>query len=325
MGPSEHEMNVVFLDTDTIGADIALEPLGVFGPLKCYGRTKRDQGIDRIATAEIVVTNKVAIGAEEMEAAPSLKLIALTATGVNNVDIDAARRLGIAVANVAGYSTSSVAQHTFALLLSLLGRIAYHDSFVKNGDYSRSELFTHLDAPFTEIEDKRWGIIGLGAIGRAVAQRAEAFGCEVSYFSASGKTEEPRYRRLGLHTLLERSDIVSVHCPLTDRTRGLIGPNELERMKAEAVILNLARGGIIDEAALVSAVDAGRIAGAAVDVYETEPPPASSPLLNARRPERLVLTPHTAWASYEARVRLIEEVAANIRAFLDGKRRNRVD
>lgn len=317
--------HIVFLDAATVGSDIHLSPLDDLGALDKFPYTSPSECHERIKDAEIIITNKVVLGEEHFAAARKLRLIALTATGFNNIDVDAARARGIAVTNVAGYSTESVAQHAFALLLSLLNETRYHDDYVKSGDYSHSGRFTHLERPFWELQDKTFGIIGLGAIGRATGRIAEAFGCRIRFFSSSGKSEHERWQRVDLETLLAESDVISIHAPLNERTRALIGAKEIAAMRSHAILLNLARGGIVDEQALAEAIDSGTIGGAAFDVFSSEPPPPNSPLLQVRRPDRLLLTPHTGWSSREARTRLIDELAENIRAFNRGERRNRID
>lgn len=304
--------HIVFLDRATVG-DSSLAPIAAAGRLVCYDRTAPSETAARIAEAEVAVTNKVRIGRAEMEAAPRLRLICIAATGMNNVDLAAAAERGIVVRNVAGYSTESVVQTTFAHLLSLAGRLPAFDRAVKSGDYGRSGLFTDASLPFHELCGHRMGIIGLGTIGRRVAEVAEAFGMEVVYHPTSGVAHDDRYPALGLDELLATSDAVSIHAPLNERTQGLIGARELRLMKPTAFIVNAGRGGIVDEAALAEALDAGCPAGAGLDVYAEEPLPADSPLLRMRHPERLSLTPHIAWASAEARERLIAAVAGNIR------------
>lgn len=303
---------LVFLDRATLG-DAALDPIAALGRLVCHDRTEPSQVAARIAEADVVITNKVRLGRAEIEAAPRLRLICIAATGMNNVDTACAAEHGIAVRNVAGYSTESVVQTTFAHLLSLAGRLPAFDRIVKSGDYGRSGLFTDATLPFRELHGRRMGIIGLGTIGRRVAAVAEAFGMEVVYHPTSGVAHDDRYPALGLGELLATSDVVSIHAPLNERTQGLIGAAELRRMKPTALLLNAGRGGIVDEEALAEALDAGCLAGAGLDVYAVEPLPPGSPLLRMRHPERLSLTPHTAWASAEARERLVAAIAENIR------------
>ena len=259
-----------------------------------------------------------------MAADPALRMVALCSTGVNVVDLDYCREKGIAVANVAGYSTRTVAQHTFAMLFYLMEQLAVYDRYVKAGDYAKSDIFTHFGPPVRELDGKMFGIVGMGAIGRAVAEIAEAFGARVWYYSASGRNNEQPYPQVGLDELLAGSDVVSIHAALTPATKGLIGERELSLMKPSAYLLNLGRGGIVEEGALARALDGKGLAGAGLDVLETEPIRADNPLLKVKEPSRLLVTPHIAWASVEARNRLAAEVAANIAAFQKGERRNRV-
>lgn len=308
-------MKIVFLDRASVG-DASLKALEELGELVCYDRTAPDERAERIAGAEIIITNKVRIDRPEMEAAPRLKMICIAATGMNNVDLEAAEERGIAVKNVAGYSTESVVQSTFAHLLNLASKLPYFDERVKSGAYSRSGLFTDMGRSFRELYGKRMGIIGLGTIGRRVATVAEAFGMEVVYYATSGKPHDDHFRAVSLDELLTTSDVVSIHAPLNERTAGLISQEELRRMKYTALLLNAGRGGIINETDLAEALNEGWIAGAGLDVYQTEPLPADSPLLTVKDPEKLSLTPHTAWASAEARARLIAGIAENIESLI---------
>lgn len=308
-------MKIVFLDRASVG-DASLKALEELGELVCYDLTAPDERAERIADAEIIITNKVRIDRPEMEAAPRLKMICIAATGMNNVDLEAAEERGIAVKNVAGYSTESVVQSTFAHLLNLASKLPYFDERVKSGAYSRSGLFTDMGRSFRELYGKRMGIIGLGTIGRRVAAVAEAFGMEVVYYATSGKAHDDHFRAVSLDELLTTSDVVSIHAPLNERTAGLISQEELRRMKYTALLLNAGRGGIINETDLAEALNEGWIAGAGLDVYQTEPLPADSPLLTVKDPEKLSLTPHTAWASAEARARLIAGIARNIESLL---------
>lgn len=308
-------MKIVFLDRASVG-DASLKALEELGELVCYDLTAPDERVERIVDAEIIITNKVRIDRPEMEAAPRLKMICIAATGMNNVDLEAAEERGIAVKNVAGYSTESVVQSTFAHLLNLASKLPYFDERVKSGAYSRSGLFTDMGRSFRELYGKRMGIIGLGTIGRRVAAVAEAFGMEVVYYATSGKPHDDHFRAVSLDELLTTSDVVSIHAPLNERTAGLISQEELRRMKYTALLLNTGRGGIINETDLAEALNEGWIAGAGLDVYQTEPLPADSPLLTVKDPEKLSLTPHTAWASAEARARLIAGIARNIESLL---------
>ncbi len=311
-------MNLVLLDAETLGEDLDLSPLKAFGNLKVYPRTAPEETAERIRDAEIVITNKVVLDRERLMMAPRLKLVCIAATGMNNVDLHAAQGMGIAVKNVAGYSTPSVVQHTFALLFALIEQLEYYDRFVKSGAWSRSGLFTHLSRPFHEIAGKEWGIVGLGTIGSEVARVAESFGARVSYYATSGTPHSDRWPHRALDELLERSEILSIHAPLNERTRNLIGERELKLMPEGAVLLNLGRGGIVDEAALAAELDR-RTLYAGLDVTEHEPLSEDSPLLRLKHPERLLLTPHIAWASVESRQRLLEGIVRNIREYLDGR------
>lgn len=304
-------MKIVFLDASTLG-DTPLDPIASQGELVCYPTSTREEVLERTADCQVIITNKVRIDKEIIDSAKELKLICEAATGVNNIDLNAAAAKGIPVRNVAAYSTDSVVQATFMHILSLMGNAPYFDSSVKSGKYSASPIFTDVSMPFIEITGKRIGIIGLGNIGYKVAKVAEAFGMEPVYYSTSGTSHCTEYPNLDLETVMKTSDVITVHAPYNERTAGLIGEKELDMMKAGAFIVNAGRGGIIDETALAAAIDKGIIGGAALDVFTTEPLPADSPLLHTAHPERLRFTPHTAWASVEARKRLVAGVAANI-------------
>ena len=317
--------NICFLDYGTMGSDTDPTPLERFGSLTLYDHTPPEETASRISGCSIVISNKVVLNREVLTRSPGVKLICVAATGTNNVDIEACRELGIAVTNVAGYSTRSVAQHTFALLLSLLENMYYYQSYTRSGDWARNLHFPNLNHSFYEIEGKRWGIIGLGAIGMRTAQLAQAFGCEVVYYSASGMNHSADYPRMDLPELMQTCDIVSVHAPLTDRTRSLIDYNHLAMMKPEALVINVGRGGIVNEADMRDALNEGLLRGFAADVLESNPTNPECPLLEVRDPSKLVLTPHIAWGSKEARIRLVEELERNIASFLDDTRRNRLD
>ncbi len=317
-------LHLVFLDAETVGRDIDLSGFAQFGQVEIYPVTFPNEVIARVKPAEIVITNKVVIDKTVMDAAPNLKLICVAATGTNNVDLDYAKQKGIAVTNVPGYSTQSVVEMTFAMLFYLLMHLPYYDNYVKSGEYAQSLIFTHLDRPFGELDGKRWGIIGLGNIGRNVAKVARCFGCEVVYYSTSGQNINPEFKRVDLPELLETSDIVSIHAPLNERTKNLITYNELKRMQRHAILLNLGRGGIVNEADLARALEEGLIAAAGLDVLEQEPIRPDNPLLKLKEKEKILITPHIAWSSIEARKRLMDEVILNIKAFLKGEQRNRI-
>lgn len=311
-------MKIVFLDAATLGGT-SLLPIGALGELTVWGTSSPEEAVARVRDADILIVNKIKVTAALMDAAPELKLICEAATGVNNIDIEAAEERGISVKNVAGYSTASVVQLTFALILGLVNQTSRFDAFVKSGGYSRCGLFTDPANPSGELYGKTLGIIGMGAIGTRVAQVGQAFGMKPVWFSTSGTGHNHDYPCLALEELLGSSDVVSIHCPLTERTKGLIGEAELALMKPDAILVNMARGGIVDEGALSDAVGNGRIGGAAMDVFTSEPIPEDNPLLHCRRPERLLLTPHVAWASGEAMARLVDGIAENIRAFLQNR------
>ena len=310
-------MNVVLLDAKTLGDDLDISSLESFGTLTVYQTTSPEQTLERIKMADIVITNKVVISANIMEETPNLKLICIAATGMNNVDLDAAKHKGIAVKNVAGYSTKSVVQHTFAMALYLLEKMAYYDAVVKNGSWTESGLFTDVSHPFYEIAGKKWGIIGLGTIGQEVAKIATAFGAEVSYHSTSGKNLDHAYPHQSLENTLKECDIISIHAPLNDDTYNLINKTNLPYMKEDAILLNLGRGGIINETDLASELDR-RVLYAGLDVLEQEPLALDNRLNKVMHQERLLITPHIAWTSIEARKKLLEGIVENIKVFMEG-------
>lgn len=307
---------IVFLDEYSLsGCD--LSRIKALGDYVGYEKTYTTQEVvERCKDAEIIISNKVLVTCEAMEQLPKLELICVAATGVNNIDVEAARERGIPVKNAVGYSTHAVAETTLGSVLALYRKVGYYDSFVKSGDYSRSDVPFHFGYPTHQLYGKRWGIIGLGNIGREVARLASAFGCEVAYYSTSGAVREEAYPALELGELLTWADVVTIHCPLNERTRGLIGAQELAQMKPSALLVNVARGGIVDEKALVEALDGDRLAGAAIDVYEKEPMLRTSPLLTIRKPEKLLLSPHNAWSPVEAIEVLIGCIEQNIKSHL---------
>jgi len=304
-------MKIVFLDAATMG-DVSFAPIAQYGELVCYDSSTPEQAIERVADCEVLIINKVLVTPELIDAAPKLKLICESATGVNNIDLEYAASKGIPVRNAVGYSTSSVVQATFMQILSLMGQGPYYDDCVKSGRYSAMDMFTDPSVSWTELEGKRIGIIGMGNIGSRVARVAQAFGMEVCYYSTSGTGHCKDYPCLSLEELMRTSDVVSIHAPLNERTAGLIGAAELAWMRPSALLVNMGRGGIVDEAALAEAINDGTIAGAALDVFVKEPVPADNPLLHVKHPERLRLAPHAAWASVEARQRLVQQIADNI-------------
>ncbi|HZF69794.1 D-2-hydroxyacid dehydrogenase [Sulfuricurvum sp.] len=306
-------MNIVILDALTYG-DTSLVGFNDVGDVTVYKTTSADETAERVRDAEVIVTNKVVINDAVMESAPNLKLICVAATGMNNIDHDAAARRGIVVKNVAGYSTDAVVQHTFSMLFYLMGHSRYYDEYVKSGEWQREAVFAHIGPSFSELRGKTWGIIGLGEIGRSVANIARVFGANVCYYSTSGKNENDEYEKTTLSRLIENSDVISIHAPLNAMTENLISHSELLQMKDGAVLLNLGRGGIVDEDALSVIIDVKPIF-VGLDVLAKEPMKTPHPLLAVQHPERLYITPHIAWTSREARERLIAATIENIKKF----------
>lgn len=307
-------IKIVFLDEYSLGG-YDLSAIKSLGEYIGYDRTTPEQTLERCKDATIVITNKVYISGQMMSQLPNLKLIAIAATGMNNVELDAAAELGIEVKNVSGYSTYSVAEATLGAALSLLRNSAYYDNYFKSGAYAATNDIFHSGRQISMLRGKNWGIIGLGAIGHQVAHLAEAFGCNIAYSSTSGVVREERYVHKNLSELLQWADVISIHSPLNAKTAGLIGKSELEQMKSTAIIINVARGGIIDEQALADALNNRNIAGAALDVFSSEPL-HSSPLYSLNDPYTLLASPHTAWAADDAVKLLIDGIAANIKNFL---------
>ncbi len=305
--------NIVFLDAYSLG-EADLTAIRTLGNYTEYEYTRRDQIIERCREAEVAITNKVVFDRATLEQLPRLRLICVAATGMNHIDLEAAAERGIAVKNAVGYSTHSVTETTIGAAIALMRQVIYYDRYVKQ-EYGGSERQYHFGRTTHQLFGSRWGIIGLGNIGHSVAKVAEALGCEVAYTSTSGVAREEPYPCLPLDELLAWADVVSIHAPLNDRTKGLIGAGELARMKPSALLINVARGGIVDEAALAAALDEGRLAGAALDVFAHEPLEADSPLLRLRNADRLLLSPHNAWSPVEAVAVLVECIARNIRKF----------
>ena len=310
-------MKIVILDALTFG-ETKLDGFERFGDVTVYATTAPEETMARIENADVIVTNKVVITEAMMIRCAHLKLVCIAATGMNNVDLEGAAKHGIGVKNVAGYSTDSVIQHTFSMLFYLMGHARYYDDYVKSGQWQTSPVFTHVERPFFELKGKTWGIIGLGEIGRGVARLATAFGADVVYYSTSGHNATGDYHRVELETLLQHSDVISIHAPLNDATKGLIGMSELMQMKSGVVLLNLGRGGIVDETVLARVIDARELY-VGLDVLESEPMSDPHPLMGVKHQERLYITPHIAWASVESRERLVAMVCDNIQDFIDGK------
>lgn len=312
-------MKVVFLDAKSIGEDIDLTGFDRFGAVEKYGFSNGDQVRERLKDADIAILNKVPINEGTVGEAGNLKLVCVTATGTDNLDKEYLKKRGISWRNVAGYSTETVAQHTFALLFYLVEKLRYYDDYVKSEKYVDDTMFTHFDNVFHDISGKTWGIVGMGAIGRRVAEIARAFGCRVIYYSTSGQNNQEGYERVDFDTLLTHSDILSVHAPLNDSTRGLMDKEAFAKMKKSAVFLNLGRGPIVVEADLAEALNNGEIGAAGLDVLSKEPMDKDNPLKNIKDSNRLIITPHIAWASKEARGRLMDIVEKQVEAFLYGE------
>ena len=302
-----------------------LSRLNEFGKVTIYQTTEPAQVIERLKDADVVLTNKVTINKEIMDALPKLKYIGENATGTNNIDLSYAAKRNIAVTNVKSYSTDSVVQHTFALLFYVYEKLRFYDDYVKDGGYARSDCFTFFGEKFSELSGRTWGIIGLGEIGRKVAQIAKAFGCKVIYYSTSGKNNNPDFEQVDFDTLLNQSDIISIHAPLNEKTNNLMDEKAFSKMKKNAVLINVGRGPIINDYALYNALINGQIAGAALDVVSNEPINADNPLLKIKDSKKLIITPHIAWATTQARQRLVDEIYENLLSFTKGERKNRVE
>ncbi len=311
---------IVFLDSETLGKVDNMKLLSKLGKLDIFDTTSPDQVMERCQGKEVIIVNKVEMTKEVMKQLPDLRLICVAATGVNNVDLNYAGNNGIEVKNVAGYSTDSVAQLTFTMLLYLINKPYYYDTYVKSGAYSRSNSFTHHNLPFWELKGKRMGIIGLGTIGRQVARIAESFGMEVIFYSTSGRNNHINYKRFELDDLLKSSDVVSIHAPLNANTRNLINYKKIKLMRPCAILLNLGRGGIVNEKELARALNENLIGAAGIDVMEQEPINADNPMLKLFDKEKILITPHMAWASKESRELLVEKIARNIELYMKSKK-----
>lgn len=318
-------MKLIILERNSVGTDVDVSCFEKFGEVTCYPNTVAANTSERVKDADIILANKAPLNESTLKDAPNVKLICLLATGFDNVDLAYCKSRGIKVTNVVNYCTSTVAQHTLLLALALSEKIAFYDDYVKSGAYSAQDRFSNFDRTFYDLEGKTWGIIGMGTIGRRVAGLAQAFGCRVIFYSASGKSTCTDYKRVEFDTLLQESDILSLHCPLSDRTRGLINKDALSKMKETAILVNVARGPVVDTQALYDALVADQIAGAGLDVLEQEPMAKDNPLARIKDSSKLIITPHMAWASLESRTRLVDEVVKNIEAFLAGENRNVVN
>lgn len=312
-------MKIVFLDAKTIGEDLDLSGFDRLGEVVKYGFSTEEEAAERSKDADVLIINKTPINERSIGKAENLKLVCVTATGTNNLDKKYLEQRGIAWRNVAGYSTETVAQHTFALLFYLLEKMSYYDHYVKSGQYTDDVLFTHFENVFHELSGKTWGIIGMGAIGRRVADIAKMFGCRVLYYSTSGKNQQPGYERVDWDTLLRESDVISVHAPLTEETLNLVDAETFAKMKSTAIFINVGRGPIVVEQDLYEALESGQIAAAGLDVLREEPMSKENPLLKIKDSSRLMITPHIAWASVEARTRLMQTIESQVREFFSGE------
>lgn len=316
-------MKIVILERNSVGADVSVDCIGDFGEVTAYRNTVTVQEVrDRVRDADIIIANKAPLREETLKDAPKVKLICEFATGYDNCDLAYCRERGIRVTNVRDYCTGMVAQHTFALALALSEKLSYYDHYVKSGEYSAQDRFSNFDLPFNELEGKTWGIVGMGNIGKRVAAIAKAMGCRVIFHSVTGKSACTEYERVDKATLLAQSDFLSLHCPLSSLTENFIDVDALHRMKETAVLINVARGRVVDNHALYEALVQGEIAAAGLDVVENEPLEESNPLSTLKDSTKLIITPHLAWASVEARTRCVQGAYENIAAFLRGEERN---
>lgn len=309
------DLKITILDAKTLG-DTKLDKFLEFGSVEIFDTTKSDEVERRIESSDIVVTNKVVLDEEIIKKSKNLKLICVAATGMNNIDLATAKECGVCVKNVAGYSTNSVVQHTFALLFYLANHIKYYDDYVKSNKWERSEIFTNLDKNIYELNGKKWGVIGLGTIGKEVAKIASTFGAIVSYYSTSDIEREEPYPRVELEWILRNCDIISIHAPLNEKTKNLINKENLVHLKERAVLLNLGRGGIVNEADLADEIDKKEIY-IGLDVLEKEPMEIKNPLKFVKNRDRVVITPHIAWGGVESRERLVDAIFENIKSFIN--------
>lgn len=325
MGKGEKCMKIVVLERNSVGTDVSMDAIGKLGEMTVYPNTTAADVEEKVKDAEIIVANKVPLNENTLKDAANVKLICEFATGYDNVDLEYCKSRGIKVANIVNYSTDAVAQHTFALCFYVLEKLRHYDEYVKSGAYAAQDRFSNFDRPFTELAGKTWGIVGMGNIGRKVARIAEAFGCKIIFYSASGSSTCTEYEKVDFETLLKESDFLSLHCPLSDKTRNLINLDALKKMKKSAILINVARGPVVNDEDLYTALTEGYIAGAGLDVTSTEPMKDSNPLSRIMDSNKLIITPHLAWASDEARNRCVSETCKNIEAFLKGEDRNIVN
>lgn len=315
-------MKITVLDSDALGRDLSLEPLNSVGDVTVYNYSTPDEVIERIADCEVVILNKIKLNESNLVYAKNLKLICIAATGFDNVDVSYCRQHGIAVCNVVGYSTNSVALITMSLALSLVSRMREYNDYVISGEYTKSGIPNRLEPAFHELDGMTWGIVGLGNIGKKVANIASAMGCKII---ANKRTPIDGYDIVSIDEIMERSDIISLHTPLNDGTKGLISAEKISKMKKNAILINVARGAVCDEKALADAIKNDMIGGIGVDVYSTEPFGEDHPFNEIKNYKNVLLTPHNAWGAYEARERLLLGIVENIKAFQKGEKRCRVD
>lgn len=318
-------MKLVVLERNSVGTDVDVSCFEKFGEVEYYPNTLLENTAERVKDADIIISNKAPMNESTLKDAPNVKLICLFATGFDCVDLAYCKNRGIKVANVVNYSTAAVVQHTILLALALEEKLAFYDDYVKSGAYAAQDRFSNFDRTFGELDGKTWGIVGMGNIGRKVAKVAQALGCRVIFYSASGKSSCTEYERVEFDELLAQSDVLSLHCPLSDRTKGLMNREAFSKMKQTAILVNVARGPVVDTQALYEALTTGQIAAAGLDVLEHEPMAKEDPLGSITDSTKLIITPHMAWASKEARERLVGEVVKNIEAFLNGEERNIVN
>lgn len=318
-------MKLVVLERNSVGTDVDVSCFEQFGEVDYYPNTVAENAAERVKDADIVIANKAPMNESTLKDAPNVKLICLFATGFDSVDLAYCKSRGIKVANVVNYSTAMVVQHTLLLALALEEKLVHYDNYVKSGEYGAQDRFSNFDRIFGELDGKTWGIVGMGNIGRGVAKVVQTLGCKVIFYSASGKSSCTEYERVEFDELLARSDVLSLHCPLSDRTRGLINQEAFAKMKKTAILVNVARGPVVDTQALYEALMQEQIAAAGLDVLEKEPISKDNPLGSIKDSTKLIITPHMAWASVEARTRLVGEVMKNIQAFLNGEERNVVN
>jgi len=316
---------IVILERISVGMDVPVDILNELGDVTVHINTKYEEIAERVKDADIIIANKSKLNEETLKDAKNVKLISEFATGFDNIDLEYCKKRGIGVCNVRDYSTDMVAQHTFTLALALSQKLRHYDEFVKNGDYCNHGSFSYYGLPFNELAGKTWGIIGMGNIGKKVAKIAEAFGCKVIFHSVTGKSSVKEYEMVDFDTLLAESDFLSLHCPLSDITRDLINADTLKKMKKTAYLINVARGPVVNQEDLYEALVNDEIAGAGLDVLLKEPMDKENPLLKIQDSSKLIITSHLAWASVEARTRCVNYNYDNIKSFLEGGTKNRID